>query len=81
MGESSEKFFLLCSRLSLPPHLYTLSEVVRQVRLPSAAPVSFPPWPPDLRLERQGCLYKATLWQQQMPIRAASQSFATHSYS
>ena len=27
-----------------------------------------------------GCLYKATLWQQQMPIRTASQSFATHSY-
>ena len=47
-------FFLLCSRLSLPPHLCTLSEVVRRVRLPSAAPVSFPPWPPDLRLERQG---------------------------
>ena len=29
----------------------------------------------------QGCLYKATPWQQQMPIRTASQSFATHSYS
>ena len=28
----------------------------------------------------QGCLYKATQWQQQMPIRTASQSFATHSY-
>ena len=27
-----------------------------------------------------GCLYKATQWQQQMPIRTASQSFATHSY-
>ena len=27
-----------------------------------------------------GCLYKATPWQQQMPIRTASQSFATHSY-
>ena len=26
-----------------------------------------------------GCLYKATPWQQQMPIRTASQSFATHS--
>ena len=25
----------------------------------------------------QVCLYKATLWQQQMPIRTASQSFAT----
>ena len=24
------------------------------VGLPSAAPVRFPPWPPDLRLERQG---------------------------
>ena len=47
-------FFLLCSRLSLPPHLCTLSEVVRRVRLTSAAPVSFPPWPPDLRLERHG---------------------------
>ena len=57
MGESSENFFfffLLCSRLSLPPHLCMLSEVVKQVRLPSAAPVAFPPWPPDLRLERQG---------------------------
>ena len=54
VGESSESFFLLCSRLSLPPHLCTLSEVVRRVRLPSAAPVRFPPWPPDLRLERQG---------------------------
>ena len=28
----------------------------------------------------QGRLYKATPWQQQMPIRTASQSFATHSY-
>ena len=28
----------------------------------------------------QDCLYKATPWQQQMPIRAVSQSFATHSY-
>ena len=27
-----------------------------------------------------GCLYKETLRQQQMPIRTASQSFATHSY-
>ena len=26
----------------------------RQVRFSSATPVSFPPWPPDLRLERQG---------------------------
>ena len=54
VGESSGKFFLLCSWLSLPPHLCTLSEVVRWVRLQSAAPVRFPPWPPDLRLERQG---------------------------
>ena len=54
VGELSENFFLLCFRLSLPPHLCTLSEVVKQVRLPSAAPVSFPPWPPDLRLERRG---------------------------
>ena len=29
----------------------------------------------------QGCLYKATPWQQQMPIKTASQSLATHSYS
>ena len=29
----------------------------------------------------QGCLYKATQWQQQMPIRTASPSFATRSYS
>ena len=29
----------------------------------------------------QGWPYKTTLWQQQMPIRTASQSFATHSYS
>ena len=50
MGESSE-CVLLCSRLSLPPRLCTLGEVVR---LPSAAPVSIPPWPPDLQLERQG---------------------------
>ena len=28
-----------------------------------------------------GCLYKATPWQQQIPIRTASQSFATHFYS
>ena len=28
-----------------------------------------------------GCPYKATPWQRQMPIRTASQSFATHSYS
>ena len=53
VGESS-KCFLLCSRLSLPPHLCMLGEVVRRVRLPSAAPVRIPPWPPDLRLERQG---------------------------
>ena len=53
VGESSERC-LLCSRLSLPPHLCTLGEVVKRVSLPSAAPVRFPPWPPDLRLERQG---------------------------
>ena len=29
----------------------------------------------------QGCPYRANPWQQQMPIRTASQSFATHSYS
>ena len=52
MGWESRRgsFFWLCSRLSLPPHLCTLSEVVR---LSSAAPVRFPPWPPDLQLERQ----------------------------
>ena len=44
----------LCSRLSLPSHLCTLGEVARQVRFSSATPVSFPPWPPNLRLERQG---------------------------
>ena len=44
----------MCSRLSLPSHLCTLGEVVRRVRFSSAAPVSFPPWPPNLRLERQG---------------------------
>ena len=44
----------LCSRLSLPSHLCTLGEVVKRVRFSSAAPVSFPPWPPNLRLERQG---------------------------
>ena len=27
---------------------------MRRVRFSSAAPVSFPPWPPNLRLERQG---------------------------
>ena len=53
VGVSSERF-LLCSRLSLPPHFCKLGEVVRRVRLPSAAPVRIPPWPPDLRLERQG---------------------------
>ena len=47
-------FFRLCSRLFLPPHLCTLSEVVRWVRFSSAALVRFPPWPPDLRHERQG---------------------------
>ena len=47
-------FFWLCSRLSLPPYLCTLSEVVRWVRLLRAAPVRFPPRPPDLRLEGQG---------------------------
>ena len=46
--------FFLCSWLSLPPHLCTLGEVVRQVRLMSAAPVRVPPWPPDLRLGRPG---------------------------
>ena len=44
----------LCSWLSLPCHLCTLGEVVRRVRFLSAAPVGFPPWPPNLRLERQG---------------------------
>ena len=53
-GESSGHFFL-CSRLPLPPHLCTLGEVVRRVRLPSATPVRVPPWPPDLRLGRLGC--------------------------
>ena len=28
----------------------------------------------------QGCPHKTTPWQRQMPIRTASQSFATHSY-
>ena len=51
-GESSGRF--LCSRLPLPPHLCTLSEVVKRMRLPSAAPVRVPPWPPDLRLGRPG---------------------------
>ena len=47
----------LCSRLSLASLLCTLGEVVRRVRFSSATPVSFPPWPPNLRLERQGgCL-------------------------
>ena len=59
--ESRRGSFLPCSRLSLPPHLCTLSELVRRVRLPSAAPVSFPPWPPDLRLERQGGYLSAPL--------------------
>ena len=31
-----------------------LGEVVRRVRLLSAAPVRVPPWPPDLRLGRPG---------------------------
>ena len=44
----------LCCWLSLPSHLCTLDEVVRRVRFSSAAPVSFLPWPPNLRLERQG---------------------------
>ena len=43
----------LCSRLSLLSHLCTLDEVVRRVGFSIAAPVSFPPWPPNLRLERQ----------------------------
>ena len=42
VGESSE-CFLLCSQLSLLPHLCTLGEVVRRVRLSSAAPVRFLP--------------------------------------
>ena len=53
VGESSGRFFS-CSRLSLPPHLCTLDEVVKRVRLPSAAPVRVPPWPPDLQLGRPG---------------------------
>ena len=44
----------LCFRLSLPFHLCTLGEVARRVRFSIAAPVSFPPWPPSLWLERQG---------------------------
>ena len=44
----------LCSRLSLPSHLCTLGEVVRRVGFSSSALVSFPPWPPNLWLERQG---------------------------
>ena len=52
--ESGWECFWLCSRLFLPSHLCTLGEVVRRVRFSSAAPVSFPPWPPDLWLERQG---------------------------
>ena len=46
MGESSGCF--ICYVLGC------LGEVVRRVRLPGAAPVWFPPWPPDLQLERQG---------------------------
>ena len=37
--------------------------------------------PSSLQPLSQGCPYKATPWQRQMPIRTASQSFATHSYS
>ena len=46
-------FLAMFSAVS-PSHLCTLGEVVRQVRFSSAAPVSFPPWPPGLRLKRQG---------------------------
>ena len=53
-GRIVGEIFLLFSWLSLPPHLCMHSEVVKRVRLPSAARVRFPPWPPDLRLERQG---------------------------
>ena len=51
MGRESLRGVFLCSRLPLPPHLCTLGEVVR---LPSAAPVRVPPWPPDLQLGRTG---------------------------
>ena len=60
VGESSE-CILLCSRLSLPSHLCTLGEVVRRVRLPSAAPVRISPWPPNLRVERQGGCFSPLL--------------------
>ena len=39
------------------------------------------PMPFPLLPLTHGCLYKTTMWQQKMPIRTASQSFATHSYS
>ena len=53
-SRATNSCYFLCSRLSLPSHLCTLGEVVRRVRFLSAAPVSFPPWPLNLRLERQG---------------------------
>ena len=55
-GDGAGEFWgvFLCSRLPLPPHLCMLGEVVWRVRLPSAAPVRVPPWPPDLRLGRPG---------------------------
>ena len=39
VGEGESSGGLLCSRLPLPPHLCTLSEVVGRVSLPSTAPV------------------------------------------
>ena len=54
-GESSG--FFLCSRLPLPPPLCTLGEVVRRVRLPSAAPVRVLPGLPTFGLGgREGTL-------------------------
>ena len=40
-----------------------------------------PQMPSPLLPQPQGCLYKATPWQQQMPIITVSQSFDTHFYS
>ena len=51
MGRESLRGIFLCSWLPLLHHLCMLGEVVR---LPSAAPVRVPPWPPYLWLGRPG---------------------------
>ena len=74
-GESSGALF--CSRLPLPPHLSTLCKVVRRESLPSSAPVTVPPWLPDLRLGKPGRCFEPALGRMALVIGLVAHAVAS----